>query len=97
VEVHCSALVDGGFSGYTKLPYVYPGLGKCDDDAVTWTFLQPDTGKDATFNVTVGGVKGEYHVPESDISCWVGDEANPFDDYVAYTGPTEFSITEFED
>ena len=93
----CSALVDGGFSGYTKLPYVYAGLCKCDSDAVTWTFLQPDTGADATFDVTIDGVKGVYHVPASDISYWVGDEANPFDDDVAYTGPTEVSITEFEE
>jgi hypothetical protein len=97
VETHCSAVVDGGFSGYTKLPFVWEGLGKCDSAAVTWTFFQADMGSDATFNVTVGGVKGVYHMPGADISFWVNDEANPFDDDVSYTGPTEFLITDFEE
>lgn len=95
---HCSANLDAGFSGATWLAYVYEGAGKCDNAAVTWTFLHPSTsgGADATFNVTVNGIKGTYIVPSKDITISLNNETNPFDNDVAYTGPKNFKITDFD-
>lgn len=92
---HCSAYLDAGFSGATWLAYVYEGAGNCTNSAVTWTFFHPSSGGDATFNVTVKGVKGRYIVPKKDITVSLNDEANPFDNDVAYTGPKSFLITDF--
>ncbi len=76
---------------------MYAGAGNCANEAVTWTFYQPNTaGSGATFNVTVNGVKGTYAVPAGDITVSLNDEPNPFDNDVAYTGPKAFEITEFE-
>lgn len=77
---------------------MYEGAGKCDNDAVSWTFFQPHTtaSSGATFNVTVKGVKGVYAVPAKDITVSLNDEQNPFDNDVAYTGPKAFDITRFE-
>ena len=93
---HCSAYLDAGFSGATWLAYIYDGAGNCTNPAVTWTFFDPSSGGDATFNVTINGVKGRYIVPEMDITVWLNDEANPFDNDVAYTGPKNFKITDFK-
>ncbi|KAK4157162.1 hypothetical protein C8A00DRAFT_29872 [Chaetomidium leptoderma] len=95
---HCKAYLDSGFSGATWLALVYEGAGNCDNEAVTWTFFQPTTeGSGATFNVTVNEVKGTYAVPAEDITVTLNSEPNPFDNDVAYSGPKDFAITEFEE
>ncbi|KAK3295214.1 uncharacterized protein B0H64DRAFT_322969 [Chaetomium fimeti] len=95
---HCTASLDAGFSGATWLANVYEGAGKCDDSAVTWTFFQSHAeGSGASLNVTVNGVKGLRDIPPEDISVRLNDEANPFDNDVAYAGPKAFEITEFEE
>ncbi|EAQ91725.1 predicted protein [Chaetomium globosum CBS 148.51] len=97
-DVHCSAYLDAGFSGATWLALVYEGAGNCNNDAVTWTFFQSSAeGSGASLNVTVNGVKGLYAIPPEDISVNLNDEENPFDNDVAYSGPKEFQITEFEE
>jgi len=62
---------------------------------VTWTFFHPSSGGDAVFNATIKGVKGRYIVPQKDITVSLNDEANPFDNDVAYTGPKNFLISDF--
>ncbi|KAL2150511.1 hypothetical protein VTH82DRAFT_7074 [Thermothelomyces myriococcoides] len=96
--VHCRASADAGFSGATWLALVYEGLGTCNNSAVSWTFSQPTSpiGADASFNVTVNGVKGLHTIPGSDITVNLNDEPNPFDNDVYYSGPKEFDITRFE-
>jgi hypothetical protein len=97
-DVHCNAYLDAGFSGATWLANVYEGAGKCNNDAVSWTFFQSSAaGSGASLNVTVNGVKGLYAIPPSDITVSLNDEENPFDNDVAYSGPKEFQITKFEE
>ncbi|KAK4182818.1 hypothetical protein QBC35DRAFT_478741 [Podospora australis] len=95
--VNCHAGLDGGFGGATWLAYVWDG--KCDNPAVTWTFNNPmveyNVANPAIFNVTVDGVRGTYNMPARDITVWLNNEPNPFDNDVAYTGPANFSITQF--
>ncbi|KAK4443524.1 hypothetical protein QBC34DRAFT_336737 [Podospora aff. communis PSN243] len=93
--VHCSANLDAGFSGATWLANVWEGAGHCNNTAVTWTFFH-SSGQDATFNVTVNGVKGMYVVPAKDITVNLNNETNPFDNDVWYTGPKSFKISKFE-
>ncbi|KAK5656849.1 hypothetical protein OQA88_4397 [Cercophora sp. LCS_1] len=93
---HCGAYVDAGFSGATWLAFVYDGVGNCTNTAVTWTFFHPTNGGDATFNVTVHGLKGRYIVPQKDITVSLNDEDNPFDNDVAYTGPKDFKVSDFD-
>ncbi|KAH6838640.1 hypothetical protein B0I37DRAFT_387440 [Chaetomium sp. MPI-CAGE-AT-0009] len=96
--VHCNAYLDAGFSGATWLAYVYEGAGKCNNSAVSWTFFQPHAeGSGAALNVTVNGVKGLHAIPPEHISVSLNDEENPFDNDVAYAGPKEFEITQFEE
>ncbi|KAK4207674.1 hypothetical protein QBC37DRAFT_354890 [Rhypophila decipiens] len=91
---HCTAYVDAGFSGATWLALVWNGT--CDNDAVKWTFSDPvDPSGDALFQVSINNITGNYTVPAKDITVWLNDEPNPFDNDVAYTGPKEFYITEF--
>ena len=74
---------------------VSPGVGKCDTDAVSWTFFDPTSGGNAQFNVTIAGVTGLRIIPESDISINLNNEPNPFDNDVYYSGPRNFSIDSF--
>ncbi|KAK3372683.1 hypothetical protein B0H63DRAFT_564060 [Podospora didyma] len=90
---HCTAYVDAGFSGATWLALVWNGT--CNNDAVKWYFTDPTQGGDALFKVSINGITGNYTVPEKDITVWLNNEPNPFDNDVAYTGPTEFDITTF--
>ncbi|KAM7182718.1 hypothetical protein V8F33_014075 [Rhypophila sp. PSN 637] len=91
---HCTAYVDAGFSGATWLALVWNGT--CDNDAVKWTFSDPvDPSGDALFQVSINNITGNYTVPAEDITVWLNDEPNPFDNDVAYTGPKEFYITKF--
>ncbi|KAM7213603.1 hypothetical protein V8F06_010989 [Rhypophila decipiens] len=94
LAAHCTAYVDAGFSGATWLALVWNGT--CDNDAVKWTFSDPvDPSGDALFQVSINNITGNYTVPAKDITVWLNDEPNPFDNDVAYTGPKEFYITEF--